>query len=303
MHRRDFLTAAVVASVCRNAAAQSGAWPISAVKLVVPFAPGGGGDVIARLIAPALGAIWKQNVMIDNRAGASGLIGADAVAKSKPDGLTLLLSNNASIATGPLVAGRAAFHPLKDFVHCAMIGSFANSLLVRDDHPARTLAEFIAMARARPGALTYSSAGNGSAGHLTGELFKIKTGIDVRHIPYKGTGPALIDLMSGQIDALFDGLPASLGYIRAGKLRAIAVTSTMRTPLFGLSAPANTSTATIRAIESALAGALQQSEVKARLSEMGVEISALDSRAYTAHIEGEIVRWAPVIRDAQLRAD
>ncbi|MBL8514253.1 MAG: tripartite tricarboxylate transporter substrate binding protein [Betaproteobacteria bacterium] len=302
--------------------ARASTWPHAPVKIIVPFAPGGGGDVIARLVAPAMSAHWKQPVLIDNRAGASGLIGADAVAKSKPDGFTLLLSNNASIATAPLVVGNAGFHPLRDFAHAAMLGGFANALLVRNDHPAKTLADFVAQVRAKPGAVNYSSAGNGSAGHLTGELFKLKAGVDMRHIPYKGTGPALIDLMAGQIDALFDGLPASLGYMRAGKLRAIAVTSEKRSPLFpglpalqemaagviggawfGLSAPAGTPAPIIGAIELALRVALNQPEVKSRFAEMGVDLSPKNAADYTAHIEAEIARWAPVIRDARVRGD
>ena len=269
-----------------------------------------------------MGAHWKQPVLIDNRAGASGLIGADAVAKSKPDGFTLLLSNNASIATAPLVVGKAAFHPLRDFVHAAMLGGFANALLVRNDHPARNLAEFVALLRAKPGSVNYSSAGNGSAGHLTGESFKLKAGVDMRHIPYKGTGPALIDLMAGQIDALFDGLPASIGYVRAGKLRAIAVTSAVRSAhfpgvpalqeiapgvvggaWFGLSAPATTPAHIAGAVELALRVALNQPEVKSRMADMGVDVAIKNATDYTAHIETEIARWAPVIRDARVRAD
>ena len=153
------------------------AWPNKPVKLVVPFAPGGGGDVIARLIAPRLAEALRQPVIIENKPGASGTIGANFVAKAPPDGYTLLLSNNASIATGPLVYAKIEYDPLGDFEHVLMVSSFANGFLVNADHPAKTLREFIAMAKAAPGKMTFASAAVGSAGHLTGELMKQRTGI------------------------------------------------------------------------------------------------------------------------------
>ena len=297
-------------------------WPSRAVKLVVPFAPGGGADVIARLLAPHFSAQLGQQMLIDNRPGASGLIGAGAVAVAPADGYTLLLSNNASIATGPLVYGNATFHPMNDFAHVLMVGSFANGFLVRADHPAKSLEEFLALARAMPGKLTFASAGPGSAGHLTGELLKTQASIDMQHVPYKGTGPAIVDLMSGQIDAIFDGLPASLGYLRGGKLRVLAISSKQRLPLlaaiptidevvpgvvgsawFGISAPAQTPREIIRQLQESGQRVLALAAVRNRFAEMGIVVSVIGQQAFSAFVEQEIARWGPVIKRAKIRAE
>jgi tripartite-type tricarboxylate transporter receptor subunit TctC len=326
MNRRKFLELSGAAAL--GAGSGSGSthaqtvWPSKPVKLVVPFAPGGGSDIIARLLTPKFVEMVKQPLLIDNRPGASGTIGADAVAKSTADGYTLLMSNNASIATAPLVYGNSGYLPIGDFAHIVMIGAFANSLLVRADHPAKTFPEFLAMARREPGRLTFASAGPGSAGHLTGELLKLSAKIDMQHVPYKGTGPAIVDLVSGQIDALFDGLPASLGYIRSGKLRALAISSPQRlaalpgtptisefvegvvgTAWFGISAPTRTPVSVIERIQETVQRILGLQEVRDRYAEMGVVVNARGMRDYTAFIEQEIARWAPVIRAAKVRAE
>jgi tripartite-type tricarboxylate transporter receptor subunit TctC len=209
MNRRQFMRVAAssaIAGTLTTASAQP-RWPAKPVKLVVPFAPGGGSDIIARLFAPKFLELLQQPLLIENRPGASGTIGADVVAKAAPDGYTLLMSNNASIATAPLVYGNTSYQPVAGFVHAAMIGSFANSLLVRADHPAKSFQELINLARQKPGKLTFASAGPGSAGHLTGELLKIKAGIDIQHVPYKGTGPAIVDLISGRSMLCSTGSP------------------------------------------------------------------------------------------------
>ncbi|MBC7622179.1 MAG: tripartite tricarboxylate transporter substrate binding protein [Aeromicrobium sp.] len=324
MNRRGFLlTAAAGALAARTTPTSALArWPAKPVKLVVPFAPGGGSDIIARLLAPKFLEMLQQPLLIENRPGASGTIGADVVAKAAPDGYTLLMSNNASIATAPLVYGKTPYQPVAGFVHVVMIGSFANGFLVRADHPAKSFPEFISLARQQPGRLTFASAGPGSAGHLTGELLKIRAGIDIQHVPYKGTGPAIVDLVSGQIDALFDGLPASLGYIRSGKLRSLAISSAKRLPAlpnvptinehipgvvgtawFGISAPARTPQVIIESLQDAVQRCLAMLDLRARYAEIGVVPSGQGEREYTAFIEQEIAQWAPVIKAANVKAD
>ena len=298
------------------------AWPNKPVKLVVPFAPGGGGDVIARLIAPRLAEALRQPVIIENKPGASGTIGANFVAKAPPDGYTLLLSNNASIATGPLVYAKIEYDPLGDFEHVLMISSFANGFLVNANHPAKTLREFIAMAKAAPGKMTFASAAVGSAGHLTGELMKQRTGIDMQHVPYKGTGPAITDLMAGQIDAIFDGLPASTPYVKSGKLRLLAVSAPQRLPnypdiptlnemvpgvtgfaWFGISAPAKTPQDILERIELELQKILALAEVRARFADLGMNLSGRGRSEYVQFISQDIQRWAPVVKAAGVSVD
>jgi len=299
-----------------------GMWPSKPVKLVVPFAPGGGGDVIARLIAPRLAEALRQPVIIENKPGASGTIGANFVAKAPPDGYTLLLSNNASIATGPLVYAKIEYDPLGDFEHVLMVSSFANGFLVNANHPAKTLQEFIAMARAAPGKMTFASAAVGSAGHLTGELMKQRTGIDMQHVPYKGTGPAIADLMAGQIDAIFDGLPASTPYVKSGKLRLLAVSAPQRLPnypdipalnevvpgvtgfaWFGISAPAKTPRDILERIELELQKILALAEVRARFADLGMNLSGRGRSEYVQFISQDIQRWAPVVKTAGVSVD
>ena len=297
-------------------------WPVRPLRWVVPFAPGGGADVIARLVAPTLSIQLSTPIVIDNRPGASGTIGSDAVARGADDGHTALMSNNASMATAPAVYPKLGYEALRDFVHVFMIGSFANALLVRADHSVKSLSELLQLAKRKPGMLTFASAGTGSAGHLTGELLKIKAGIDLQHVPYKGTGPAITDLLAGHIDALFDGLPASLNYIRSGKLRALAVSSQQRLPMlpdtptlaetvegvygsawFGLSMPAKTPREVVRKLESAGRRCMDDAVLRQRLLDIGVLPSGLGEAEYTALVKSEIARWAPVIREAKVRAE
>ena len=332
MHRRNFLksgTAGLAAAalgaiegLAPAIASGQSVWPAKPVKLVVPFAPSGGGDVIARLIAPRLSEALRQPVLIENKPGASGTIGASFVAKAAPDGYTLLLSNNASIATGPLVYTKIDFKPRADFEHVVMISSFANGFLVNANHPAKTLQEFIAMAKSKPGVMTFASAAVGSAGHLTGEMMKQRAGIDMQHVPYKGTGPAITDLMAGQIDAIFDGLPASTPYVKSGKLRLLAISAAQRLPnfpdvptlneivpgvagsaWFGLSAPAKTPRDVLERIESEVQKIVALAEVQARFSDLGMTLSGRGRADYAEFIAQDIQRWAPVVKAAGVSAE
>ena len=316
------LALGTLAALLPGVAHAQAAWPNKPVKLVVPFAPGGGGDVIARLVAPRLAEALRQPVIIENKPGASGTIGANFVAKSAPDGYTLLLSNNASIATGPLVYAKIEYDPLGDFEHVLMVSSFANGFLVNANHPAKTLQEFLAMARAAPGRMTFASAAVGSAGHLTGEMMKQRTGIDMQHVPYKGTGPAIADLMAGQIDAIFDGLPASTPYVKSGKLRLLAVSAPQRLPnypdiptlnevvpgvtgfaWFGISAPAKTPRDILERIELEMQKILALADVRTRFADLGMNLSGRGRSEYVQFISQDIQRWAPVVKAAGVSVD
>ena len=205
-----------------------GAYPSRAVKWIVPFAAGGSGDTIARLLAERMTHALGQPVLIDNRGGNGSVLGTEIAAKAAADGHTWVLSNGAAITTGPLMGQATSYKPLEDFVHITLIGSFTNALIVRQDHPAKNLQDFLALARSQPGKLSYGSAGVGSAGFLTGEMLKQLAQVDMVHIPYKGSGPALNDLLSGQTDAMFNALITSAPHIRSGRVRALAITAAAR---------------------------------------------------------------------------
>jgi tripartite-type tricarboxylate transporter receptor subunit TctC len=290
--------------------------------MVVPFAPGGATDVTARLVAQKLSEGLKQQVVVENRPGGGSIVGTDFVAKSAPDGYTLVMAANSCIAPGPLMRNNMPYDAVRDLAHLALVGTFPNGLVVRADHPAKTMAEFVAMARAKPGTFNYSSAGVGSSGYLSGELLKQKAGIDIVHIPYKGTGPATADLLGGQLDAMFDGLVTATPHIRSGRMRLLAVTSETRARTFpevpttneivpgvigaawfGVSAPAKLPQAIADRITAETLKALAMADVQTRLADIGMTVLAGDQRAYAAHIAAENARYGPVIAAARVKID
>jgi tripartite-type tricarboxylate transporter receptor subunit TctC len=298
------------------------AYPMKAIRLIVPFAVGGSGDLIARVVADKLASHLNQAVVIDNKGGNGSILGTDMASKAQPDGYTLVLSNGAAITVGPLMGQTMSYKPLEDLVHIALLGTFTNALIVRSDHPAKNLADFIALARDRPGRLSYSSAGVGSAGFLTGELLKHLLKIDMVHIPYKGTGPAMTDLLGGQIDAMFNALIAATPYIKAGKVRALAVTASERLPdhldiptltesvpgavgdaWFGISAPAKTPAAVVERLRLEIGKSLDQAELKTKLMEMGLTPKFLGTKDFYQFIVNENKKWAGVIKTDNLSAN
>jgi tripartite-type tricarboxylate transporter receptor subunit TctC len=302
--------------------ARAQAFPDHAIRLIVPFAAGGATDLIGRVVGQRLGAALGTVVVVDNRGGAGGVVGTEAASKAPADGYTLLMAANSGFATGPLLRPAVGYDPIKDFVHIALIGTFANAFVVRSDHPIGSLPAFIAAAKQKPGALTYASAGVGSAGHLTGALFQQLAGIDITHVPYRGTAPATTDLLSGQIDAMFDGTPTSGALLRAGKTRLLAVTGDARwssfpeapamteivpgcigMAWFGISAPAGVPAPVIDRLQHALLALLETPEMRAQITELGMEPTPLGAAAYTAFIRDDIARWTPVIRSAGIKAE
>ena len=321
MQRREFLAAALASGLAGTARAQAD-FPARPLKMVVPFAPGGATDVTARLVAQKLSDLLRQQVLVENRPGGGSVVGTDFVAKSPPDGYTLVMAANSCIAPGPLMRASMPYDAVNDLTHLALVGSFPNGLVVRADHPAKTMAEFVAMARGKPGSINYSSAGIGSSGFLSGELLKLKAKIDIVHIPYKGTGPATADLLGGQLDAMFDGLVTATPHIRGGRMRLLAVTSAERARTFpdvpstnevipgvvgaawfGVSAPAKLPQAIVDRLSGEILRALAMPDVQARLADIGMTVIAGGPREYAAHIAAENALYGPVIRAAKIRID
>ena len=297
-------------------------YPNKPIKWIVPFAPGGSGDLIARLLAERMGQALGQPVIIDNRGGNGSVLGTDLAARAPADGYTWVLSNGAAITTGPLMGQTVGYQPLEDFVHVQLIGSFANAVIVRQDHPAKTVQDLLALARDKPGKLSYGSAGVGSAGNLTGELLKQLAKIQMVHVPYKGSGPALNDLMGGQIDLMFNALIASAPHIRAGRVRALALTGSQRDrdfpqvptlaetvpgavgdAWFGLSVPARTPPAVVERLRSEMARVLDAPQTRSKLAEMGMQTLNLGPREFQEFVQQEIRKWGPVIKAAQIKAE
>ena len=323
MKRRLLALAALACALAAGltagqAAAQ--AWPARPLKMIVPFAAGGATDVIGRLMAQKLSDTLGQQVVVENRGGAGSTVGTDMTAKSAPDGYTIGMVANTSLVTGPMVYPNVAYKPLDDLTYLAMIGTFANAFTVRADHPARTFAEFVAMARREPGKISYGSAGPGSAGHLTGELLKTTANIDIQHIPYKGTGPATIDLLGGQIAAMFDGMPTATTQARAGRVRLLAVTGTQRVPtfpdvptmnevvpgviglaFFGMAGPAGLPRAIADRLQNDIIAVIKAPDNAARLADIGMAPTALPATEFVAFVQAEIRKWGPIVKAAGVK--
>jgi tripartite-type tricarboxylate transporter receptor subunit TctC len=323
LNRRQWHRVAMAAGMLGlmpQANAQS--FPSRPIKLVVPFPPGGSTDVIARMMAQKLAEALKINVVVENKAGVGSILGTDAVAKAAPDGHTLVVSANPAIAPGPLMRSNMPYDAFRDFTHLALLGTFPNGFVVRADHPAKSMAEFVAMARARPGVLNYASAGLGSSGFLTGELLKQAAGIDMVHVPYKGSGPAITDLIGGQLDGMFESLVTATNYVRGGKLRLLSVSGEVRnknfpdvptlTELvpgvvggawFGISAPAKLPGPIANRLQTEIQAIVNSPEMLSRLSEMGMNPMPLVSQDFVAFLQAENRRWGPLIRAGKISVD
>jgi len=315
------LAATVLAAAACGAQAQS--YPNKPVRLVCPFPPGGAVDIASRAVAHELTQILGQPVTVDNRPGAGGNIGADIVAKSAPDGYTLLMTTSGIMAINPALYSKLPFDTVKDFAPVSMVVSLNNVLVVNPSLPAKSVKDVIALAKAQPGKLTYASSGNGTSIHLSGELFKSMTGVDMLHIPYKGSSPAVTDLLAGQVNMMFDNIPSSLPHIKAGKLRALAVTGSKRSQLlpdlptiaeagvpgydsyvwFGVVAPAGTPPAIISRLNAALTKAATTASFHDRLSSQGYDVLSSTPEQMAANIRSEISKWSKIVKDAGARVD
>jgi tripartite-type tricarboxylate transporter receptor subunit TctC len=304
------------------AQAQSAAgYPSRPLRLVVPFTPGGSTDILARAIAQQLTLAWGQPVVIDNVPGAGGAIGAEKVAKASPDGYTLLMGHIGTLAVNPSLYPHLPYDPIKHFTPVAWVARVPNVLVVHPSVPAKTVAELVALARAKPGALNYGSGGNGSAANLAGEYFKFQTHTAIVHIPYRGTAPAVTDLLGGQVQLLFTGAPAVLGQIRSGQLRALAVSSSKRLEAlpdvptvsesgypgfeadqwYGVVAPMGTPVDIVNKLNQQINEALRSAELKSRLQTEGAIATPDTPAAFGRLIASEIQRWKPVISSGRVK--
>jgi len=311
------LTAAPALAPCFIGAARAQAWPTRHVRLIVPFAPGGANEVIARNLAVKLGEIWGQQVVIENRPGASGNVGAEAAMRAAADGYTVFVGSFPQVINRFLYPS-LGFDILTDFAPVMMIGVTPTLMCVPNSSPAHTVAAFIAHAKANPGKLTYASSGIGTATHLSGQLLKRIAGIDMTHVPYRGGAPAITDLISGRIDLMFNVISSVLPQVRAGQMRGLAVTSTRRVPAapefptmaeagiagydvaawFGLFVPAKTPPELVRKIHDDSATALADPAVRERLEQLGVLLYGSTPEEFTAYLKAEIDRWGPFIKQA-----
>ena len=321
MYRASLLIGVVAALVFSNlmvtlAAAQQ--FPAKVVKFVVPQTPGGATDVFARKIGQALSEKWGQPVVIENRAGAGGVVGTDVVAKSAPDGYTLLVTYAGSQAINASLYPKIPFDTVKDFQTIATLASTPFVLIVHPKLPAKDLAEYIALARARPDALTYASSGNGSVNHLLGEMLKADSGIKVLHVPYRGVAPAITDVIGGQVDSAFSSVPSVLQMVRAGSVRALAVSSAQRiaaapeiptiaesgfpgfdvNPWWGILAPAGIDIAIVRKINEDVASILRTAEMVDFLGAQGAEPLITSPEAFLQMLEADVMKWAKVVKSA-----
>ena len=299
------------------------AWPERPVRWIVNFPPGGAADTLSRILVERIGTRLGQPVVVENRPGAGGMVGSDLVAKARGDAHIVIMSNAASHGIGPVLYPNVPYDPLGDFTHIALVGSFASVLAVNANFPATTLAEFVAAARARPGALSYGSGGNGTMNHLVGALFARAAGVELQHVPYRGSAPALTDVTGGQIPAIMESLPIALPHLRAGRLRALATSEATRaaslpdvptfaesgfpaaqsTNWFGFSAAAGIPPAIAERWREEIAAALATPQVRERFAQIGVAPGTLGPAEYTAMIRTELDRWREVIRAAGIRPD
>jgi tripartite-type tricarboxylate transporter receptor subunit TctC len=315
-----FTGAALVATPI---AANAQVYPAKPVRLIVPFAPGGGNDVIARLLGQKLSETWKQQVVVENRPGAGGNIGAELVAKAPPDGYTLLLGHTGVFAINPSLYPKLSYDSQKDFSPVSLLATAPLVLVVHPNVPANSLRELIALAKAQPGKLNYASSGSGTGAHLSGELLRSMAKVDLTHVPYKGTAPAMTDLMGGQVQMMFSVLPAVLPHIRSGKLKAIAVTGKQQTSLlpgvptmaesgvpgyvstlsYGVLAPAKTPDAVVKEINGQVAKVLATPEFRERLAFEGAEPLGGSPADFAAVIKAETEKWAKVVKDSGAKAE
>jgi len=313
-----FVTAQML--VAASALAQS--WPAKPVRVVVPFPPGGTVDITARILQPKLSEAFGQPVVVENRVGAGGSVGTEAVARSTADGYTFLLTLS-SHTINPILY-KLSYDTERDFAPVSLVASVPQLIAANPSAPAKTLRELVAIAKSRPGTLAYASPGNGTPGHIAAELLKLKTGIDLVHVPYKGGGPALADTVAGQVPFLFLTAPAGIPSVRSGKLRALAVTTPKRTPAapdiptvaeelalpdyavdswLALFAPAGTPKAIVARAQKDLARVLQQPETRQRLVEQGAEPVGSTPEELARVVTTELRTWAEVIRQAGIKAD
>lgn len=315
------LAIVVCALSCLGAHAQS--WPNKPLRIIVPFAPGGSTDIFARLLAERLAQPLGQSVVVDNRAGAAGNIGAEAVARAAPDGSTLLMATTGVMAINQSLYRNLTYDAARDLEPVAFVASITNVLIVAADAPLKSVADVLATARRAPGTLTFASSGAGSSTHMSAELFKAMAAVDLLHVPYKGSGPALLDLIAGRVSLMFENAPGAVPHLKAGKLRALAQTGLKRSPSLadvptvaesgvagyeslswsGIALPAGTPREIVQRLNREINAVLAQPDMRQRLAEQGAEAVGGTPEDFAAHIRRERDKWTRVVRDAQIVAN
>jgi tripartite-type tricarboxylate transporter receptor subunit TctC len=313
---------AVLAALLAAGAGWAQNYPTKPVRVIVPFPAGGATDIVARIVGQKLTDMWGQTIVVDDRAGASGNIGGDLAAKAPPDGYTLFMTSGSIVTANPYLFKKMPFNPEKDLIAVTNVASGPQALVVNPSFPAKNVKELIAMAKAKPKALTYGSAGFGTQTHLAAENFMYSAGIDVVHVPYKGEAPALSDLLGGQIQFVTPNLAAAIAFVKQGKLRALGVTSKKRASQlpdvpaiaetlpgfenlgwFGFMAPTGTPKAIIEKINKDTAKVLQAADVRKRLDDLGMAPAANTPAEFAKAIKEESARWAKIIRERKLQVE
>ncbi|HEY4374274.1 MAG TPA: tripartite tricarboxylate transporter substrate binding protein [Burkholderiales bacterium] len=322
MDKRRFLAALALIAAAVAPQAQAQDYPSHPIKFVVSYPPGGPADILARVLAQKLTEGLGQSVVIDNRGGANGNIGAEMAAKSPPDGYTIFMMTSSHAANMTLYP-RPGYDVMKDFAHITNVASYPLLLVVHPSVQAKSVSELVALAKAKPGALTFASAGSGGGAHLAGELFKTMAGVNLVHVPYKGTGPALLDVVGGQVNLMFAGVSAAMPHVKAGKLRPLGVSSLARlksvpeiptisesgvkgyeiASWLGVSAPAGTPARIIDRLNAAVAHAVQQPDFAERLAVDGADTQITSPEVFTRYVGAEVRKWGKLIRDANIKAD
>jgi len=314
--------AALVLSLAAVSLSHAQTYPAKPVRIIVGLAPGGTTDVFTRTLAQRLTEAWGQTVIVENRPGASGMIGAEAVAKAAPDGYTLLVSPQTSLAVAPALYGKAPYDTAKDFAPVSLLGSTPLVMIVHPSFAAKTFADFVALAK-KGTPLTYGSGGVGSSPHMTGELISAALGVKMNHVPYKGENPAIADTIGGQIPIMFGNLPVALPHVRSGKVLALATTTGKRSPLapeiptmseggikdfematwYGMLAPAGTPPELVARIQRDAARVLSDAETRERLTKMGVDLILNNPEEFRTYLNSEIARYTQIIKSAGLKAE
>ena len=321
-HRTAIAFAACLVTATLGTAWGQTAFPVKPIRIIAPFPPGAVVDTLCRTLASPLGELLGQPVIVENRPGASGNIGMDAVAKAPADGYTIGMGFIGTHAINPSVYAKMPFDPIRDFAPISFVASNINVVVVHPSVPVRNIQQLVAFAKSNPGKLSFGSAGIGTSQHLAGELFKQFAKVDMTHVPYKGGGPAVVDLVGGQIPLMFVDISASLGYIRSGRLRPLGVTTRERSPLidvptvieqgirgfdvnawFGLFAPARTPREIVTRLQAESAKALRLPAIRERLESVGLNPAPNTPEEFAKFIQSELDRWAKVVKAANIRAD
>jgi tripartite-type tricarboxylate transporter receptor subunit TctC len=309
--------------VLSTGAAVAQAWPAKPIRIVVPFPAGGSTDIVGRLLADKLSQSLGQAVVVDNRAGAGGTSGSDVAAKSAPDGYTFLLGTSSTHAIAPALYPKLAYDPVKDFAPVSLLGTATILMVVHPSVPAKSVAEFVALAKAKPGVIMFGSTGNGSVSHLTAEYFKSLAGIDMQHVPYKGDTPMTLDLVAGRVQVAFGTAVAFLPQVQGGKLNALAVTDAKPSPVapqlptvaasglpgfealqwFGMLAPAGTPREIVARVNAEIGKALQQPDVQEKLKGLGMQIVGGPPEQFGAFMRAEAGKWAKIVKDSGAKVD